>query len=109
AVKEQVSVEQIITTTMTEMLVDQPTELDTLDTKKYAFKQILLKTNAQDYIRPKLILEDTVLLQYTGGTTGVSKGAELTHKNIVANLLQNNVVFKSYFGDRDAFEDEIAI
>ncbi|EXR80147.1 AMP-binding enzyme family protein [Acinetobacter baumannii 541915] len=109
AVKEQVSVEQIITTTMTEMLVDQPTELDTLDTKKYAFKQILLKANAQDYIRPKLILEDTALLQYTGGTTGVSKGAELTHKNIVANLLQNNVVFKSYFGDRDAFEDEIAI
>ncbi len=33
AVKEQVSVEQIITTTMTEMLVDQPTELDTLDSK----------------------------------------------------------------------------
>ncbi|MFX8620517.1 long-chain fatty acid--CoA ligase, partial [Acinetobacter baumannii] len=64
AIKEQVSVEQIITTTMTEMLVDQPTELDTLDTKKYAFKQILLKTNAQDYIRPKLILEDTALLQY---------------------------------------------
>jgi len=84
AVKEQVSVEQIITTTMTEMLVEQPNELDTLDSKKYAFKKILLKTNAQDYIRPKLILEDTALLQYTGGTTGVSKGAELTHKNIVA-------------------------
>jgi len=82
AVKEQVSVEQIITTTMTEMLVEQPNELDTLDSKKYAFKKILLKTNAQDYIRPKLILEDTALLQYTGGTTGVSKGAELTHKFI---------------------------
>lgn len=33
AVKEHVSIEQIITTTMTEMLVDQPTELDTLDSK----------------------------------------------------------------------------
>jgi len=33
-------------------------------------------------------LEDTAFLQYTGGTTGVSKGAELTHGNIVANMVQ---------------------
>jgi long-chain acyl-CoA synthetase len=32
---------------------------------------------------------DVAFLQYTGGTTGVSKGATLTHRNIVANLLQN--------------------
>jgi len=32
--------------------------------------------------------EDTAFLQYTGGTTGVSKGAELTHGNMVANLQQ---------------------
>jgi long-chain acyl-CoA synthetase len=32
--------------------------------------------------------EDTAFLQYTGGTTGVSKGAELTHGNLVANVLQ---------------------
>ena len=32
--------------------------------------------------------DDTAFLQYTGGTTGVSKGADLTHGNIVANLLQ---------------------
>ena len=32
--------------------------------------------------------EDTALLQYTGGTTGLSKGAELTHGNIVANTMQ---------------------
>ncbi len=33
----------------------------------------------------KLRLEDTSVLMYTGGTTGISKGAELTHKNIMAN------------------------
>lgn len=32
--------------------------------------------------------EDVAFLQYTGGTTGVSKGAVLTHKNVVANMLQ---------------------
>ncbi|MCK5255010.1 MAG: long-chain fatty acid--CoA ligase, partial [Deltaproteobacteria bacterium] len=32
--------------------------------------------------------EDTAILQYSGGTTGVSKGAELTHSNIVSNTLQ---------------------
>ena len=33
-------------------------------------------------------LDDIAFLQYTGGTTGVSKGAVLTHKNISANIMQ---------------------
>jgi long-chain acyl-CoA synthetase len=40
-------------------------------------------------VNPK---EDTLLLQYTGGTTGVSKGAELTHANIVANIFQGRAI-----------------
>jgi len=39
---------------------------------------------------PTLGHEDIAFLQYTGGTTGVSKGAMLTHGNIVANLLQSS-------------------
>ena len=35
-----------------------------------------------------IAFEDIAFLQYTGGTTGVAKGAMLTHRNIVANLLQ---------------------
>ncbi|QEQ97798.1 AMP-binding protein [Neptunomonas concharum] len=34
--------------------------------------------------------EDTAVLQYTGGTTGVSKGAVLTHGNLVSNMLQGS-------------------
>jgi len=35
--------------------------------------------------------EDVAVLQYTGGTTGVAKGAMLSHRNLVANMLQLNV------------------
>jgi len=33
-------------------------------------------------------LDDTICIQYTGGTTGVAKGAELTNRNLIANMLQ---------------------
>ncbi|MEJ0078431.1 MAG: long-chain fatty acid--CoA ligase [Alphaproteobacteria bacterium] len=38
----------------------------------------------------KIAPDDVAFLQYTGGTTGVSKGATLLHRNIVANVLQND-------------------
>ncbi len=40
------------------------------------------------YTEPKVGPDDIAVLQYTGGTTGVSKGAVLLHRNLVANLLQ---------------------
>ncbi|NCV94479.1 MAG: long-chain fatty acid--CoA ligase, partial [Burkholderiaceae bacterium] len=40
------------------------------------------------YERPQLSYTDIALLQYTGGTTGISKGAILTHRNLIANVLQ---------------------
>ncbi len=40
--------------------------------------------------KPALTLDDVAFLQYTGGTTGVSKGATLLHRNILANVLQND-------------------
>lgn len=45
------------------------------------------------YQRPKLAGDDVVLLQYTGGTTGVAKGAMLTHEGLIANIhqLQNMI------------------
>ena len=35
---------------------------------------------------------DTIILQYTGGTTGVAKGAELTNRNLVANMMQSRAM-----------------
>lgn len=51
--------------------------------------QTTLKEGAAHTFRPvTLTREDTALLQYTGGTTGVPKGAVLSHGNICANMLQ---------------------
>jgi long-chain acyl-CoA synthetase len=38
--------------------------------------------------------EDIAFLQYTGGTTGLSKGATLTHRNIIANMLQSEAWYQ---------------
>ncbi len=38
--------------------------------------------------------DDLAFLQYTGGTTGVSKGAMLTHRNVAANVEQSRVWFR---------------
>jgi long-chain acyl-CoA synthetase len=46
------------------------------------------------YRRPTLSPNDVAFLQYTGGTTGVSKGATLLHRNVVANILQTEEWFK---------------
>ncbi|MDE0856000.1 MAG: AMP-binding protein [Nevskia sp.] len=52
------------------------------------FRTALARGKAQPYHRVTLAHEDVAFLQYTGGTTGLSKGATLTHGNMVANLEQ---------------------
>jgi long-chain acyl-CoA synthetase len=50
--------------------------------------QELLKGYGPDIPSVSILPEDICLIQYTGGTTGVPKGTELTHRNIVANIEQ---------------------
>jgi len=70
------------------------------------FNAAMSKVSASNYKRPSLTLSDTAVLQYTGGTTGVSKGAELTHRNLVANMLQCDGIFQSKFGQQDGQPDD---
>jgi len=55
-----------------------------------AFNDALAAGRGMKLNKPKLAPDDVAFLQYTGGTTGVSKGATLLHRNIVANVLQND-------------------
>lgn len=51
-------------------------------------KDTLVKGDRLKYRRPEISNTDVAYLQYTGGTTGVSKGAMLTHRNLIANMEQ---------------------
>ena len=51
-----------------------------------------LKLGAQKTFRPaKVSGDDIAFLQYTGGTTGIAKGAMLLHRNVLANVAQNSL------------------
>ncbi|MBM7072704.1 long-chain-fatty-acid--CoA ligase FadD [Shewanella sp. 202IG2-18] len=53
-----------------------------------SYRKALSKGRRLQYVKPELKEEDLAFLQYTGGTTGLSKGAMLSHKNVVSNVLQ---------------------
>ncbi|OSN00880.1 long-chain-fatty-acid--CoA ligase FadD [Lonsdalea populi] len=60
-----------------------------------AFRSVLLQGKQMPYVRPELDRGDLAFLQYTGGTSGVSKGAMLTHRNLLANLTQIRAAYGS--------------
>jgi long-chain acyl-CoA synthetase len=53
----------------------------------FAFKEVIAAGRSMNFARPQLGPDDVAVLQYTGGTTGIAKGATLLHHTIVANLL----------------------
>ncbi|MGE8388348.1 MAG: long-chain-fatty-acid--CoA ligase FadD2 [Pseudomonas sp.] len=64
-----------------------------------AFKQVLRDGRALSHKPVALGLDDIAVLQYTGGTTGLAKGAMLTHGNLVANMLQVLACFSQHGPD----------
>ena len=54
------------------------------------FNDAVAAGRGMKFNKPTITPDDVAFLQYTGGTTGVSKGATLLHRNIVANVLQND-------------------
>jgi len=58
----------------------------------------LAEGRGKELARVPLTHDDIAFLQYTGGTTGVAKGAMLLHRNIIANLLQAGAWVKPFLG-----------
>jgi len=70
-----------------------------------SLKQVLASADYSKFKKVEIDRYSTAFLQYTGGTTGVSKGAELTHHNIVCNLLQA----RAWISDKIREGEEIII
>ncbi|MDP5207803.1 AMP-binding protein, partial [Alishewanella sp. SMS9] len=101
AVEKQLQVEHVILTKMGDMLGSVKGSVVNFVVKHVKklvpayqlrkaipFKQVLKEGARLQWQKPNISGEDIAFLQYTGGTTGVSKGAMLTHRNMVANLEQ---------------------
>ena len=58
------------------------------------FKEVLAVGQQRQLVKPELTHDDLAFLQFTGGTTGLAKGAMLTHGNLLANVSEAEAWFK---------------
>jgi acyl-CoA synthetase (AMP-forming)/AMP-acid ligase II len=87
AFRERISLKNVVIVSLSEVESDPPNTL--------SFSSFI-RTDSQTYSPVEFTpAEDIAVLQYTGGTTGRSKGAMLTHRNLVANLVQIHEFFKN--------------
>lgn len=116
---DETDVQQVVTTTIGEMVGGLKGKImdfvikrvkkmvpafDLPDAKK--FKDVLQAGQKHELTTVKRTLDDIAFLQYTGGTTGVSKGAILTNRNMVSNVIQ----VKLWIGSElDSVQQELAI
>ena len=70
-----------------------------------SFSDAIAAGSELDFQPVDIVGDDLIYLQYTGGTTGLSKGAMLTHRNLVANILQ----FESCARDHVRLGEEVVI
>lgn len=64
-----------------------------------SFNSALSQGAGGSYKRPEVSNNELAFIQYTGGTTGVSKGAMLTHRNLISNVEANNEWLKPLMGE----------
>ena len=71
------------------------------------FNEAIARGTRATLKKPEIKPDDVAVLQYTGGTTGVSKGAVLLQRNLIANVLQNEVWGQPLMGQIPASEQPV--
>lgn len=97
------AIETVISTHALDLLAPQTQAASDFPILK--FTDILTEGSQLSLIPVKSNLEDLAALQYTGGTTGLSKGAMLSHRNLIANAMQT----KSRIGSQIVPGEEIFV
>ncbi|MFA5678674.1 MAG: AMP-binding protein [Pseudomonas sp.] len=85
SIQADTQIEQLIVTSLDDWRNPQE-QSDQADVTR--FMAALARGKTLPEVEPERGLDDIAVLQYTGGTTGVSKGAMLTHRNLLSNVLQ---------------------
>ena len=85
-IQAETQIEHVIVTAVSDFLTGEMTLIDADVTPLLTALEI---GQACDYMPSPANQDDLALLQYTGGTTGVSKGAQLTHNNLLTNAWQS--------------------
>jgi long-chain acyl-CoA synthetase len=93
-VQETTSLKRIVVTRMTDYMIPDVRDgagAYELSANEFGFLDLL--EQAGDRVPPvvDLSIDEPAVLQYTGGTTGLSKGATLSHRNVVANMVQTSL------------------
>ena len=106
AVQRNTHVKHVVVASIAEMMgLRAPLALDDHgSTPRVTFGEALARGARTGFTRVRISSGDVAVLQYTGGTTGVSKGATLLHRNLVANVLQTEAWREPVTRDRKDIE-----
>lgn len=92
AIRADIPVKNVIVTGAMDFIGGMPEvsegAIATNEDGNYSLVDILAHQTSIDFTPTRAQMAEVAVLQYTGGTTGVSKGAALSHRNVLANILQ---------------------
>ncbi|MFM0203033.1 long-chain-fatty-acid--CoA ligase [Paraburkholderia fungorum] len=111
AVQAQTPIKHVVLTSIGEMLGADSPEIaaDVPPTARIALNDAIARGADAGFTPATLRRGDVAVLQYTGGTTGVSKGATLLHGNLIANVLQSELWREPVYRGRTDIKQPITV
>ncbi len=108
AILDETGIKTIVTTglfDLCDLQVPNPPVHDLVAKRSVPLPQVLRAGKDMAFTAPQITQEDLIFLQYTGGTTGLSKGAKLSHGNLMANIN----AFETWVADVTTPGEEVVI